>query len=459
MERRIERNLVKTLIPLQKLGQVAALVTTLAMPILVQAAHILHDVDGITGPTFTLTAKTGYLSTPEGGSLFFWGYANGGGIVQYPGPTLIVNQGDNITVTLNNELAVNTSLVFPGQKGVKATGGTAGLVTREAAPGGAVTYTFTAHRPGTYMYHSGTRPDLQTEMGLVGALIIRPAGYDPVNSRRAYQHSDTTYEHEFLFFLTSMDPTFHEMVEQGKMDEVDTSKFWSTYWFINGRNGPDTVLPVNYNALPNQPYDALVLVNAGDKVLMRVVGAGRESHPFHHHGNNSLIIARDGRLLESAPGAGPDLACSVFTIPSHPGATYDALFSWTGEKLGWDAYGHAHDLDNLPTGNFPGPEDVDHNKNGVMDVIPLAPNEYEPDHGKPFPVILPTDQNLTFGQFYSGSPFLGSTGTLPPGEGGFNPVGGFMYMWHSHSEKELCNNNIFPGGMLTFMIIAAHPNE
>jgi len=26
-------------------------------------------------------------------------------------------------------------------------------------------------------------------------------------------------------------------------------------------------------------------------------------------------------------------------------------------------------------------------------------------------------------------------------------------MWHSHTEKELTNYNIYPGGMMTFMVI------
>ena len=51
--------------------------------------------------------------------------------MQYPGPTMIVNQGDVVTVTLNNRLPVPTSIVFPGQK-VTASGGTAGLLTQEA---------------------------------------------------------------------------------------------------------------------------------------------------------------------------------------------------------------------------------------------------------------------------------------------------------------------------------------
>ena len=50
------------------------------------------------------------------------------------------------------------------------------------------------------------------------------------------------------------------------------------------------------------------------------------------------------------------------------------------------------------------------------------PNEYAGDHGKPFPVLLPELQDLTFGGFWSGSPFLGSLAALPPGEGGMNPM-------------------------------------
>jgi manganese oxidase len=137
-------------------------------------------------------------------------------------------------------------------------------------------------------------------------------------------------------------------------------------------------------------------------------------------------------MLSSSPGAGANLAYEQFTNPSPPGSTWDQIFTWTGEGLGWDIYGHTSASD------------------------PLMPYEYAPDHGKPFPVKLPPEQDITYGQMYSGSPFLGGVGALPPGEGGFNP-GAFMYMWHSHSERELCDGNIFPGGMMTFCLIVPWP--
>ena len=123
-----------------------------------------------------------------------------------------------------------------------------------------------------------------------------------------------------------------------------------------------------------------------------------------------------------------DLSYEVFTFQAVPGQTMDGIFTWTGAGMGWDIYGHA-------------PGD------------PLQPNEDPADHGKPFPVLLPEKQDLTFGGFWSGSPYLGAMAALPPGEGGLNPASGFVYMWHSHTEKEMVNNDVFPGGMMTMLVI------
>jgi FtsP/CotA-like multicopper oxidase with cupredoxin domain len=380
-----------------------------------------------------LTAKEGHVSTADGGSIHFWGLANGSGLAQYPAPTLIVSQGTVLQITLNNELPMPVSLVFPGQIGVTATGGSQGAITREAATGGSVTYTFTASQPGTYTYHSGTRPDLQVEMGIVGALIVRPVVMGMEMPMQAYAHTNTTFDHEFLFMLTEMDDKIHSLVEQNRIAEANTTKRFPVYWFMNGRTGPDTMVATNVSWLPSQPYDCMPMFHPGQRVLMRVIGGGSDPHPLHHHGNNSTIIARNGRMLASAPANGPDLGESVFTIQSVPGETADAIFSWTGEKLGWDVYGHK-------------PGD------------PMEPFEYAPDHGKPFPVAMPINERLTFGQHFSGSPFLGSAGSLPPGQGGFNPMNGYMYMWHSHNEKEIVNNDLFPGGMMTMAMVNPYPS-
>ena len=392
-------------------------------------------VQGVTGTSFNLTAKSALITTPDGDSVLMWGYALNGGPMSYPGPTLIVNQGDLVTITLNNDLANPVSVVFPGQENVTATGGAAGTLTNESSAGSPVTYSFTANNAGTYMYHSGTNADLQIEMGLVGAIVVRPSVAD-----QAYNHPDTAYDYEYLFVLTEMDPAIHHKVAAGL--PVDNTEYHPTLWFMNGRNGPDTLADPGVAWLPNQPYDSLAQVHPGDTALVRVISAGRDLHPFHTHGNHFKLIGRDGRMMESAPGAGADLATEDYTLQAVPGSTFDLLWNWTGEKLGWDIFG---------TG-----AEFAHTCNGLDVASPgfdSTTKEYCPDHGIDLPVTLPELTEMAFGGFYSGSPFLSAFGDLPPGEGGLNLDGGMFYMWHSHTELELVNNDIYPGGMLTMMIV------
>ena len=255
-----------------------------------------HSVDGLRGTNFNFTAKQGYLSTADGNSVYFWGYADGNGPAQYPGPTLLLSQGQVASITLSNELPVPTSLLFPGQTGKPTTTGatTLGALTAEVLPGGsAVTYSFTADQPGTYLFYSGTQPDLQIEMGLVGAIIVYPTNSSGVMLKnQAYAHPGSAFDQEYLFFLSDMDESIHVAVEQqvaaGDPISVDMTKRSAVYWFINGRTGPDTMLGAGAESpwLPAQPYDCMPIFYPGQEVLMRVVGGGRDPHPFHHHGNH-----------------------------------------------------------------------------------------------------------------------------------------------------------------------------
>jgi len=431
-----------------RLFSVVAAVAVLLVPAAARAA-----IDGETGPTFDLTASAGYISIADGGSVYSWGYGTGD-LMQLPGPTLIVTAGDVVNVTLTNALpaaAGNVSIVFPGHQ-VTTTGGVPGLLTQEAPPGGSVTYEFTASEPGTYHYHSGTRPDLQVEMGLYGALIVEPAAPAAgCTTASAYAHAATCFDREYLFLLSEVDIDIHQAAEMqasgpGPMD-VATEPYRSEYWLINGRAAPDTMAAAGDALLPTQPYSSLARMHPGERLLLRMVGANREMHPFHHHGNHTRVLARDGRLLLSASDSTKLAGPSLFTIPTVPGGTVDAIFEWTGKDLGWDIYGHqAGDGSSCTDANGDYYDDVDGGDNDW---------EWCPDHTTPIPVTLPDLSVLTFGGFYSGSPYLGALGSLPPGEGGLNPEAGFTYMWHSHTERELVNNDVFPGGMMTMLIVEA----
>src|SRR5207249_5955650 len=173
--RREPMNATKTKKAISKTRLLLAAMVAMAL-LLPATAH--GAAPGITGPTFNLTAQPAYISQPDGSMIYSWGYGcrvapsgfapaaiSGAACptMQVPGPTLIVTQGQTVTVNLTNELptsAGNTSILFPGFS-VTASGGVAGLMTQEAGPSGSVTYTFTASSPGTRAYYSGTQSDLQ----------------------------------------------------------------------------------------------------------------------------------------------------------------------------------------------------------------------------------------------------------------------------------------------------------
>ena len=217
---------------------------------------------------FNLKAQPAVISTGDGDSMYMWLYGldQNGGIRLYPGPTFIVREGATVRINLINALPVQTSIVFPGldvtEEESFGVPSTSPLVKREVCVTGApgcngnlktlLSYSFVASKPGTYVYHSGSRPDLQVEMGLVGTIIVRPRNYNAGNSAtwRAYGDASTAYDREYLFVVTDADPTIHQQVafatgtlaqRQAAIAAIDTTNRHAVDWFFNGRNFPDTV--------------------------------------------------------------------------------------------------------------------------------------------------------------------------------------------------------------------------
>jgi FtsP/CotA-like multicopper oxidase with cupredoxin domain len=416
------------------LGLVALALSAFAAPAGAAAPRIIPaaepgNVVCTLGPSLALTARDGRIQTPDGNSVYMWGYASTAGRLQIPGPVLCVTEGDTVTVTLTNNLPAlntpgepgpdagppNTSLVFPGQLGVISTDPTPGLLAGEADPGGTVTYTFTAGRPGTYLYESGTEPSRQVEMGLYGAIIVRPA----LGPDFAYNDPTTQFnpDREYILILHDIDPALHHAVDRGQA--FDITKKHDRYWTVNGRSFPDSISDSGVPWLPNQPYGALVWVEPFHPVdnplpaLVRYANAGLSNHPFHPHGNHLRVIARDGALLTGP--AGQDGSMEAFTKTIGSGQTYDLLVRFDDDE----GYSLADPV------QFQG-----------TDVV--------------FPGLL----NLVFKDdlsFYSGSPYLGEEDELPPALTRLNECGEFYYPWHSHALNEFQNFDEGFGGLATLL--------
>ena len=323
----------------------------------------------------------------------------------------------------------------------------------------------------------------------------------------AYDNAQSCYDREYLFQFSEMDPRIHTQTlaqvraagnctagAAGCSLNVATEPYHPSYFMINGRSMPDDMDPNYAFQYPHQPYNGNPHMHPGELTLIRVIGQGRWQHPFHEHGNHVRILARDGNLIVSqtaatdttqTPLAGPLL----FTTTTTPGLAFDGIFYWTGKGLNWDPFGH-------------NPKSTDSNAkltctpdaNGYNTGAPTAINYYEwcQDHNKPMqaapfgdiaaggPVTLPDPNLFTNGAWYGGSPYLGpnatlratgcssnsyinanqtscgQTGSTPPsGTIANSPSGeaGFAFMWHSHNEREITTNNVFPGGMLMMMLV------
>jgi len=162
-------------------------------------------------PTIELCAKEGTINVAGAGTVDIWGFAvkpedkecsDPSVQAQLPGPTLTINEGDVLTINLYNNLDVNVSIIVPQLQVLPDTVG--------VPPSTSDDYTFTADRPGTFLYESGRVAQegtfgnsscsdgddndgdsdvdaddsdcandndarIQVPMGLYGALIVRPS--------------------------------------------------------------------------------------------------------------------------------------------------------------------------------------------------------------------------------------------------------------------------------------------
>ncbi len=396
------------------------------------AAQMGGPADGIvctTGPNFNLTTNTGYIGTPDGNVVYMWGFSVVGQPFQHPSPVLCVNEGDTVTIILHNTLPYDVSITFPGQENVLAdgqpaqpqfSGGTLTSLTNVAAKsGGSVTYSFVATHPGTFLYQSGANPAIQVRMGLFGALIVRPTAgqffaYNDAGQAVTSEFNDAP-SGEVMVLQSEIDPALSQAVETATLNNgasinFNLNNYHPRYWLVNGRGFPDTVAPNFASWLPSQPYGALARVQPQDATLNplpyleRFLNVSSQPLPFHPHGKNGVVIGQDGQPLRSATG--DDLAYERFALTAAPGQTFDALFHW-------------HNRENYNAGNLP--------------------------------VTDPGWNNLQYGMYYSGSPFLGEMGPMPPGMTSQVECGEFYIIAHNHALHQLTSWGVPMTGPGTFM--------
>ncbi|MGA9346601.1 MAG: multicopper oxidase family protein, partial [Nocardioidaceae bacterium] len=246
-------------------GMLAALavVATPAGP--ASAATVSIDLYAVTGTTVLPV-----LSGSPNVNVF--GYNTTNTAVTKPGgPTLTVAQGDQVTIKLHNQLSEQSGLLINGQGMVPDLTGIPG------GPTSTKDYTFTANRPGTYLYEASLLPNAQHQvaMGLYGALVVTPTA----GAGQAYADASTAFDDSFVMLLSEIDPALNKLANPATFD---MRKYHPRYFLINGQVYPDIT-----------PFESA----GNSNVLLRYVNAGVDYHSMGVLGARQDVIALDGNPL------------------------------------------------------------------------------------------------------------------------------------------------------------------
>ncbi len=316
---------------------------------------------------FDLYVRDNFLNTPDGKKIWVFGYTSDPkGKAQIPGPSIIVNQGDTLNITLHDDQDPTDTKLNPG-----GDGHTIHLHGMDVpsqydgdpmtAPGGhgvmehtAYTYHVVANDAGTYWYHCHVEAAEHIQMGMYGAIIIRPRG----EPNRAYAGTPA-FDKEYTFVLSDMDSTAHDedynALYRGKPGDngFNWTQYVPNYFFINGKSWPDTM---------NDPNDNIT-ATIGQTVLVRLINAGYVDHSMHSHGYHFTVIGTDGRALAQP--------YEKDTLDIAPGETYEILFHFN--QVGRFMFHDHYEQNTTNNGAYPG---------GMMTMISVN----NPNGSNPIPV-------------------------------------------------------------------------
>ncbi len=285
-----------------------------------------------------------------------------------PGPSIVIPDErsagvpyDGLEIRLFNTLPRDTSLVIPGTVKVLdpefITTGAAGLprvktfdIGNQQLDGSTI-YEWTGLQPGSYMYHSGTNPQLQVQMGLYGAVIndvvagsvAYRSGADPLTQ-------DVTYTQDVVLFYSEVDRGIHDDVASpgpgiptyDENDMQSTIGYDAKYFFVDVDETylTDTMefVPGSYEFNDLPAIKISPDVGADPKFLVRFFNASPRTHVPTVFDAEFDIIAEDGKLYvaENSVEDGelyPN-ARKQYTVELPALKTRDAFLNITGPASG-----------------------------------------------------------------------------------------------------------------------------
>lgn len=302
--------------------------------------------DGVKRATLTVQYVNQVILSAEGKQVIAQaiGFAESGGTT--PGPTLVFFEGDQVAITVVNQIDQPFAIHWHGvivpnsQDGVPEIGQPTPLIP----PGGSYTYRYQIVQPaGTHMYHSHV--DIRTEMlGLTGGFIILPKNN---TGPRKYDRDVIFWLHEWnlpqdlapqivVGNRIMGNPALRDRPYTGSPVDTVNSVTAKPNWQVMEFN----FLTMNGKAHPSHTPLQLRL---GDRLRVRFFNIGVNSHPMHFHGQDFFHIAEDGVDLKQPQ--------QLNTIEVAPGKTQDILITAQNPGI-WPLHCHLahHQANNFSSG-------------------------------------------------------------------------------------------------------------
>lgn len=288
-----------------------------------EAVTLGRDLDGDNDPD-EVNIRLEVIEVTEevypGEFVKFWVFAPEGqgmtSAARAPSPTIRVEEGDRIRITLHNTHYFPHTIHPHGTIHPNTMDGVPDITQPAVKPGEAFTYEFVAKNPGTHFYHCHVQPDVHVLMGLVGMLIIEPnrpanlfshlvpgAGRITDLSKAVMEH----YQQEYSLVYMDIDDRLNRIpaavadpreIEKRMHRDYDSTKREASIFLLNGRSFPFT--------LRDSPID----VRSGDRIKLRVLNAGERTIQLHTHGHHPTQTHVDGYELPT----GMQITRDVFTI-------------------------------------------------------------------------------------------------------------------------------------------------
>jgi len=261
--------------------------------------------------TFYITE--GFITQPDGVDVYFRGFSDSTASLNTPGAQLIVQEGDTVSITINNTLTTDHSFVIDGVVD-------SGVI----AAGTSKTISFVANSAGSYMYYDSLNAPYNRLSGLHGGFAIMPAA----SSTELYAGS-ASFVQQYSWLTNDIDPVWNNAIGNGN---TPSTEFEARYFTINGRTMRVPGHPEYGNPDIDAGYaaDTRVKGSIGDRALIRIQNAGMCTHAVHFHANHVEWLARNG-----APR--PDVwKKDTLMLPNNRGSL-DVIYPFESPPDAWPA--------------------------------------------------------------------------------------------------------------------------